>query len=54
MGAQGRAGHSAQITQITVMLVDLTLHSIVGGVAFLNTTQNMPPDPDIVKFSIIT
>jgi hypothetical protein len=42
------------ITQITLMLVDLTIYPIVGGVAFLKATQNMPPDPEIVKSSIIT
>ena len=54
MDAQGRADHSAQITQITVILVDLTLYSIVGGVTFLKAMQNTPPDPEIVKSSIIT
>ena len=54
MDAQGRADHSASITQIMVMLVDLTRYSIVGGVAFLKATQNMPTDPEIVKSSIIT
>jgi len=36
------------------MLVDLTLYSIVGGLAFLKAKKNMPPDPKIVKSSMIT